>query len=174
MVVDIGIVGDTHLQRPNQANLSSVLRKVFKGVDFIIHTGDFTSEEVLSDLELIAPVVACHGNMDPPSLKRKLPKFATEQFGDILVGVTHAMPGREDIVESGVKILVTGHTHVPKIEELEIDVLLLNPGSPTRPRAPPKNKFIPWLPRPAVPTVILLRISGTLSHAYIIRLARTN
>lgn len=175
-MVDIGIVGDTHLTQAHQANLSSVLRKAFREVDHIIHTGDFTSEDVFRDLELIAPVTACHGNMDSSPLKKILPTRVIERFGSVKICVMHQPPAEDQIRElvgMGVKIIISGHTHVPKIEESEAGVLLLNPGSPTHPRAPPENKFIPWLPRPAVPTIMLLRISGDLSHAYIIRLQKT-
>lgn len=169
--MQIGILSDTHLADAAHVSvLTGVVRRAFKDVDYIIHAGDFTSEIVLHELELIAPVLACHGNSDSPALKRRLPRFATRTFEALRVGVTHRMPNTATIRESGVRILVTGHTHVPKIEESALDVLLLNPGSPTRPRAPPPNKFLPSISREAVPTLILLHVTGDHSSAFLLRL----
>ena len=106
----------------------------------IIHAGDLTSLKVIEDLEKIAPVMAVQGNMDRVN-GINLPKAKTLEVEGVKIGIVHGeVYPRADTQQLlylakqlDVNILVTGHSHQPKIEQVE-DVLLLNPGSPIVPR----------------------------------------
>ena len=112
----------------------------FKDVDLIIHAGDLTTTRVIDELEEIAPVIAIQGNMDRVA-GLKLPNAKVIEAEGVKIGVVHGeVYPRGDTQQLlylarqlDVKILVSGHSHQPKIEQVE-DVLLLNPGSPIVPR----------------------------------------
>ena len=54
----IGVISDTHgLLRPE-------VYEAFKGVEHILHAGDIGGEDGLMELQAIAPVTACAGNVD--------------------------------------------------------------------------------------------------------------
>lgn len=135
----IGLISDTHI--PDRARIipQNVL-DAFKDVDLIIHAGDLTIQAVIDELEEIAPVVAIQGNMDRVA-GLELPKARTIDVEGVKIGVAHGeVYPRADTQQLlylakqlDVDILVTGHSHQPKIEQVE-DVLLLNPGSPIVPR----------------------------------------
>lgn len=135
----IGLISDTHI--PDRA--SSIPKKVFEtfeDVDMILHAGDLTSMEVLRKLNEIAPTTAIQGNTDRYN-GLNLPVAKTIEVNGLKIGLIHGeVHPRADTQqllylakELDVDILVTGHSHQPKIEQVE-DKLLLNPGSPTVPR----------------------------------------
>ncbi|WP_407415305.1 metallophosphoesterase [Methanobrevibacter sp.] len=135
----IGLISDTHI--PDRARIipQNVL-DAFKDVDLIIHAGDLTTQSVIDELEEIAPVMAIQGNMDRVA-GLDLPKARTIEVEGIKIGVVHGeVYPRGDTQQLlylakqlDVNILISGHSHQPKIEQIE-DVLLLNPGSPIVPR----------------------------------------
>ena len=135
----IGLISDTHI--PDRARVipEKVLAS-FKDVDLIIHAGDLTTTRVIDELEEIAPVIAIQGNMDRVA-GLKLPNAKVIEAEGVKIGVVHGeVYPRGDTQQLlylarqlDVKILVSGHSHQPKIEQVE-DVLLLNPGSPIVPR----------------------------------------
>ena len=54
----VGVISDTHgLLRPEAI-------AALQGVDAILHGGDIGPEQILTDLERIAPVTAIRGNVD--------------------------------------------------------------------------------------------------------------
>ena len=55
--LNIGVISDTHGQ------VRSGIYSVFEGVDFILHAGDIGSRDVITELEVIAPVKAVVGNI---------------------------------------------------------------------------------------------------------------
>ena len=135
----IGLISDTHI--PDRARI--IPQKVldeFKDVDLIIHAGDLTVQAVIDELEDIAPVMAVQGNMDRVA-GLNLPKARVIDVEGLKIGVAHGeVYPRADTQQLlylarqlEVDILVTGHSHQPKIEQIE-DVLLINPGSPIVPR----------------------------------------
>ena len=135
----IGLISDTHI--PDRARVipEKVLTS-FKDVDLIIHAGDLTTTRVIDELEEIAPVIAIQGNMDRVA-GLKLPNAKVIEAEGVKIGVVHGeVYPRGDTQQLlylarqlGVNILVSGHSHQPKIEQVE-NVLLLNPGSPIVPR----------------------------------------
>lgn len=135
----IGLISDTHI--PDRAReIPEKVLTSFKNVDLIIHAGDLTTTEVIDELEKIAPVIAVQGNMDRVA-HIDLPKAKVITVEKIKIGIAHGeVYPRADTQQLlylarqlDVNILVTGHSHQPKIEQVE-DVLLLNPGSPIVPR----------------------------------------
>ena len=131
----IGLISDTHI--PDRARiLPQKVLDAFSNVDLIIHAGDLTSPKVLDELEEIAPVMAVQGNMDRAN-GIDLPKAKVIEAEDLKIGVIHGeVYPRADsdqllylAKELDVDILVSGHSHQPKIEQKD-GVLLLNPGSP--------------------------------------------
>ena len=135
----IGLISDTHI--PDRARqIPQNVLTLFKDVDLIIHAGDLTTQSVIDELEKIAPVMAIQGNMDRVA-GLDLPKARVIDIEGVKIGVAHGeVYPRADTQQLlylakqlDVNILVTGHSHQPKIESVE-DVLLLNPGSPIVPR----------------------------------------
>lgn len=148
----IGLISDTHI--PHRAKiLPQNVIDAFSDVDLILHAGDLTSLRVIEELEQLAPVMAVQGNMDRAN-GIDLPKAKIIEVEDLKIGVIHGeVYPRADsdqllylAKELGADILVSGHSHQPKIEQRD-GVLLLNPGSPI-------------VPRLADRTVMLLEING--------------
>ena len=135
----IGLISDTHI--PDRANkLPQNVFDAFSDVDLILHAGDLTSLEVIEELEEIAPVMAVQGNMDRVN-GIKLPKAKIVEAEGLKIGIVHGevypRGDTQQLVylakELGADILVSGHSHQPKIEQTD-GVLLINPGSPIVPR----------------------------------------
>lgn len=135
----IGLISDTHI--PDRGKkLPDKVFESFKNVDMILHAGDVTSQEILDKLSEFAPVIAIQGNTDR-MVGLELPKTEIVDVNGIKIGLNHGeVYPRADTQQLlylakqlDVDILVTGHSHQPKIEQKD-GVLLLNPGSPMVPR----------------------------------------
>ena len=135
----IGLISDTHI--PDRAReLPKNVISAFQNVDLILHAGDLTSMEVIDELEKIAPTIAIQGNMDRAA-RIILPNAKVIEAEGIKIGIAHGeVYPRADTQQLlylakqlDADILVTGHSHQPKIEQID-GVLLLNPGSPIVPR----------------------------------------
>ncbi len=135
----IGLISDTHI--PDRAKiLPQNVIDAFKDVDLILHAGDLTSPRVIEELETIAPVMAVQGNMDRVN-GIDLPQAKTLEAEGLKIGMVHGevypRADTQQLVylakELDVDILVSGHSHQPKIEKTD-GVLLINPGSPIVPR----------------------------------------
>ncbi len=135
----IGLISDTHI--PDRAKeLPQNVLEAFSNVDLIIHAGDLTSLDVIDKLEEIAPVMAVQGNMDRAN-GIDLPRAKVIEAEGLKIGIAHGevypRADTQQLVylakELDVDILVTGHSHQPKIEKTD-GVLLINPGSPIVPR----------------------------------------
>ncbi|OWT32543.1 YfcE family phosphodiesterase [Methanobrevibacter sp. 87.7] len=135
----IGLISDTHI--PDRCNkLPEKVYEAFRSVDLILHAGDLTNKSVISELEKIAPTIAVQGNMDRYN-NIELPKYRVIEKENIKIGLIHGevypKGDKQQLYylaeELGVKILVSGHSHIPTIDTVK-DVLLVNPGSPTSPR----------------------------------------
>jgi putative phosphoesterase len=102
----------------------------------------------LAELESLGPpVLAVHGNMDEPELRRTLPPERVVEAGGVRIGMLHdAGPraGREARLASrfpGCAAVVYGHTHVPHVERVG-GAWVLNPGSPTERRSAPARAML--------------------------------
>jgi hypothetical protein len=119
----IGIISDTHgLLRPEAcARLA--------GVDHIIHAGDIGGPEVIAGLAEIAPTTAIRGNIDVGPWARGYPHTVRLTLGGRSIHVLHNLNDLDlDPAATGIDVVVSGHSHRPKIETVG-GVLFLNPGS---------------------------------------------
>lgn len=120
----IGIVSDLH------GHVPAALHDELHWVDRILCAGDVQREEVLWELETIAPVICVRGNNDW-SLG-KLPASSTFTLGGVKFFMAH-FPSDMGKRPAGTQVCVHGHTHVPR-DETRGGVRFLNPGSTTFPR----------------------------------------
>ncbi len=130
----IGLISDTHV--PSRLRyLPSIIHKIFNDVDAIIHAGDFTSKDVITELESVAPLFGVMGNMDPHEIHLPQQKtiLVNEKF---LFAICHGA-GLHSTTEERMfnkfkeirpNAIIYGHTHIPKISKKE-EILLVNPGS---------------------------------------------
>jgi len=131
------ILGDTHIRFTK--DIPEVFLRVIQNSDFLIHTGDYVSEEILEKFIEMKnnKFIGVFGNADPLSIRKRLPNERLFNLNRYRFGLAHpAMGGADDKVESliskkfvrkKVQILIFGHTHNPIIEKRE-KILLLNPG----------------------------------------------
>ncbi|MFP4655040.1 MAG: metallophosphoesterase [Methanohalobium sp.] len=133
-------ISDTHI---NKANTPQNLTELIDDYELVIHAGDFTSIDCYNEFESTGKLKAVYGNADDPELKKLLPekiKFDVEGFtiGVIHEGalsVTDTLAYRYLALEMEVDVLIFGHLHRPIVEQE--DVMLVCPGSPTKPRMSP-------------------------------------
>ena len=117
----IAVISDTHgLLRP-------ALLELLTGVSLIIHAGDICSDEILQQLQSIAPVRAVRGNMDRSGLCGALPEKIRFEFSGYSIYLIHDI-NRMDLSVTAVDLVIHGHTHQPSYE-FSGDTTYLNPGS---------------------------------------------
>jgi putative phosphoesterase len=119
----IGLISDTH----------GLLRKeavaALHGSELIVHAGDVGNQEILEELERIAPVVAVRGNIDGAAWAVVLPETAVAEADGALIYVLHDLNTLDlNPAGSGFRIVVSGHSHKPSKTERD-GVLYINPGS---------------------------------------------
>ncbi len=119
----IGVISDTHgLLRPEAV-------EALRGCGLIIHAGDVGALEILDALRRIAPVVAVRGNVDGDAAFGVLREREEVHIAGHRIYVLHDLAQLDrDPVRDGLSAVITGHSHVPRIEDRE-GVLFLNPGS---------------------------------------------
>jgi uncharacterized protein len=126
------VISDTHgLLRPEA-------RTFLIGCDYIIHGGDVGTAAILDILSAIAPLTCVRGNIDKGSWARRLRETELIRLGDVFAYVVHDVSQLDfEPKAAQVSIVVSGHSHVPKIQERD-GVLFVNPGScgPRRFRLP--------------------------------------
>ena len=128
MVIRIGLISDTHgLLRPQALDF-------LQGSDAVLHAGDIVDPETLERLAELAPLTSVRGNNDNGAWARALPDTVTVTFGGITIHMLHDLKELAiDPVASGVRVVVTGHTHKPACVERD-GVLYVNPGAAGRRR----------------------------------------
>jgi putative phosphoesterase len=128
----IGLISDTHgLLRPEAIAF-------LRGCDHIVHGGDIGAAEVIEQLSGIAPVSAIRGNNDRAPWAASLRDTELVQIGTTHVYIVHDLTELDiDPAAAGVQAVISGHSHIPRIEERDA-VLYVNPGSagPRRFRLP--------------------------------------
>jgi uncharacterized protein len=131
--------------------------RLLRESSLILHTGDLTSRDFLTELERFGPVAAVRGNMDEPPLRTELPERAEIEAEGIRVGLVHdggSRAGREERLRSwfpDCDAVAYGHSHLPEVSKVD-DTWILNPGSPTERRRAPEKTMI--LLRDGVPTLV--------------------
>ncbi|WP_019007986.1 metallophosphoesterase family protein [Deinococcus aquatilis] len=128
------VISDTHgLLRPGVLELAGQ-------ADAVLHAGDVGKLEILNALREAEPgkVYAIRGNVDRTSPLNALPETLMLELEGVWIYLLHDL-AQLDLVPAaaGVRVVISGHTHQPKLEERG-GVLYLNPGSvgPRRFRLP--------------------------------------
>jgi putative phosphoesterase len=142
----IAVISDTHLPRGARRLPGACVERI-AAADLLLHAGDFSTLEVLRELEAIGPPVAgVHGNVDSADLRRLLPAERVVEAGGAMIAVVHdAGPGRGRLERmrrrfgDRADVLVFGHSHLPLHEEAPDGFQIFNPGSPTERRRAPEH-----------------------------------
>ena len=149
----IGLISDTHgLLRPEALSF-------LEGSDFIVHGGDIGNAAILETLARIAPLTVVRGNNDRETWADRIAETELVKFGGVRVYAIHDLAQIDiDPRADGVRVVVSGHSHKPKVEERD-GVLYVNPGS-----AGPRRFRLPI-------SVAELRIDGGAVSAHVVELA---
>lgn len=128
MTFTIGIISDTHgLLRPE------ALRMLTR-MDHIIHGGDIGDPEIITALRRLAPVTAIRGNVDKGEWATEFAETEFVRLAGRLFYVLHDLNSLQiDPVAQGIDVIVSGHSHMPKISTAD-GLLYVNPGSAGRRR----------------------------------------
>jgi hypothetical protein len=128
----IGLISDTHnLLRPEALAF-------LQGCDHILHAGDVCDGAVLEALAALAPLTAVRGNNDRGAWAARLRETEQVELGGVRIHLLHDLAQLDiDPAAAGVRVVVSGHSHQPFIDERD-GVLFVNPGSagPRRFRLP--------------------------------------
>ena len=105
----IGLISDTH------GLVRATVHTALAGVELILHAGDVGGDEILDELELIAPVMAVYGNTDAPGDPR-LAESIERTIGGVRIHVSHGhevgRPTPAKLLERyAADVIVYGHTH---------------------------------------------------------------
>ena len=122
----VGLISDTH------GLVRADVHRALAGVELILHAGDVGGDEVLDELELIAPVVAVRGNTDPRG-EARLSEAIEMSIGEVSIHVSHGhelgSPKPDTLLERyAADVIVYGHTH----QQLVVHAggrLVVNPGA---------------------------------------------
>ncbi|MHC8300264.1 metallophosphoesterase family protein [Pseudomonas sp. ZS1P83] len=124
----VGVISDTH------GLLRVEALAALEGCERIIHAGDIGDPDILGQLQSIAPLHVVRGNndLDAPwagHLADSL-RFDLNGWQALLV---HDIADVPVVLDAGIKLVITGHSHKPRIE-WRGERLYLNPGSAGRRR----------------------------------------
>jgi len=148
----IGVISDTHgLLRPEAI-------EALHGCDAILHAGDIGNFDILGTLRQIAPVTAIRGNIDLHGPCADLPATEMVSLGGMTFYMLHSARDLDlDPAAAGVRVVVSGHSHSPSVQDKR-GVVFLNPGS-----AGPRRFGLPV-------TLAIVEISADKIRAEIVRL----
>lgn len=124
MAFRLGLISDTHGLLRDEALAA------LRGCDHIVHAGDIGRGDILERLGELAPVTAVRGNNDEGlAAFAHVPQTCLVDLGGISVYVLHDLAQLAiDPVAAGVHLVVSGHSHKPRIDTRD-GVLYINPGS---------------------------------------------
>lgn len=134
----IGVISDTH------GKLDEQVMDLFAGVQRIIHAGDIGDEELIWQLEKIAPVIAVRGNTDDAT-RMCFPNERLAVLGGLTFFVRHQFATVEKMNDAHRRIIeqrmpdavIFGHSHQAYTGNWR-GTLLFNPGG-----AGPKRFSLP-------------------------------
>jgi uncharacterized protein len=119
----VGLISDTH------GLLRAEALDFLRGSDFIVHAGDIGHAGVLDELRALAPLTAVRGNNDRGAWAQPIAETEVLQVGEIFIYVLHNIAELDlDPRAAGFQVVVSGHSHHPRIEGRD-GVLYVNPGS---------------------------------------------
>jgi putative phosphoesterase len=133
-MIKILVVSDIHY--PDRRETLPGLSEYAKESNLIFALGDFTTAKALKYLKSFGKqVVAVHGNMDEPALKKSLPKTHVVKIEGLKIGLFHGNggpPGIEARVRSAfqkeLNAYIFGHSH-KAINKIINGALYFNPGA---------------------------------------------
>jgi len=142
----IAVIADTHLPRGTRRLPEACVERIV-GTDLLLHAGDFSTLDVLRELEAIGPpVVGVHGNVDSADLRRLLPAERVVEAEGATIAIIHDAGPRTGRLErmrsrfgDRADVVVFGHSHMPLHEQAPDGFQILNPGSPTERRRAPSH-----------------------------------
>jgi uncharacterized protein len=142
----IAVISDTHLPRGPRRLPDGCVERI-AAADLLLHAGDFSTLEVLRELEAIGPpVLGVHGNVDSADLRRLLPEERIVDAEGARIAMLHDAGQRTGRLErmrrrfgDRADVLVFGHSHLPLHEEAPDGFQIFNPGSPTERRRAPTH-----------------------------------
>ena len=154
--IRIGLIADTH------GLLRADVHRALAGVSMILHAGDVCGDEILDELQLIAPTWAVYGNCDLPGDPRLVERLDVE-VGGVRIHVSHGhelgRPGAARVAAAyDADVCAYGHTHRQLIERVG-ERLVVNPGA-----AGPRRFDL-------VPSVAILTIRDGRAEAELVTLA---
>jgi len=122
----IGLISDTH------GMVRASVHGALAGVELILHAGDVGGDEILDELELIAPVLAVYGNTDRPGDPR-LAESVERTIGGVRIHVSHGhelgSPTPDKLLgRYAADVIVYGHTHKQLVVRAG-ERLVVNPGA---------------------------------------------
>lgn len=128
----IAVISDTHLSDVT-VEFEQICHQYLKGVDLVIHLGDWTDVKVFDYLSQY-PLLGVSGNSDGEIIRKELPHKRIVRIHGYKVGITHGWGAPYDLVPRlrkefiDVDVILFGHSHVP-FQMMENGVFWLNPGS---------------------------------------------
>jgi len=142
----IAVISDTHLPRGARRLPDACIERI-AAAELLLHAGDFSTLEVLRELEAIGPpVVGVRGNVDSAELRRLLPKERVLEADGARLAMLHdAGPRAGRLARMRARfgeradVIIFGHSHMPLHEQDEDGFQILNPGSPTERRRAPAH-----------------------------------
>src|SRR3954447_15114430 len=112
MMFRIGIISDTH------GLLRVEAEQRLAGVDHIVHAGDIGRPEIVDALRQIAPVAAIRGNVDTGEWAREYPETTLLRLAGKSIYDLHDLKTLQANLVADIDVIVSGHSHVPKIETI--------------------------------------------------------
>jgi uncharacterized protein len=142
----IAVISDTHLPRGPRRLPEACVERIAEA-DLLLHGGDFSTMDVLRELEAIGPpLLGVHGNVDSAELRRLLPAERVVEAEGARIGMVHDAGPRRGRLErlrarfgERADVVVFGHSHMPLHEQAKDGFQILNPGSPTERRRAPAH-----------------------------------
>jgi uncharacterized protein len=142
----IAVIADTHLPRGARRLPEACVERI-GAADLLLHAGDFSTLDVLHELEAIGPpVLGVHGNVDSAELRRLLPAERVVEAEGARIAMVHDAGPRAGRLErlrarfgERADLVVFGHSHMPLHEQADDGFQILNPGSPTERRRAPTH-----------------------------------
>ena len=94
-----------------------------------VHGGDIGTADVLAQLAALAPLTVVRGNNDTGPWAKGIPETALVEVAGVRIYAIHDLASIDvDPAAVGVQVVVSGHSHRPKVERRD-SVVYVNPGS---------------------------------------------
>src|ERR671922_530282 len=85
----VAVIADTHLPRGARRLPEACMERI-ASTDLLLHAGDFSTLEVLRELESIGPpVIGVHGNVDSAEVRRLLPAERVVEAEGAMIAMVH-------------------------------------------------------------------------------------